>query len=149
MKLRVTEWGNSHGVRVTAAMMKHLQVEAGDEVEVNITDKGIEIIKNNQSMDYLETLKRNLLDSIYKQSEPVRQVQDPYAKADVAYIVIALNPCSPEVREVPVGTENAFNTLADAKEAARQHIQSSIAKAQKSLSELRQVGIDNIGYISL
>ena len=48
MKLKVSEWGNSHGVRITAAMMKHLNVKAGDEVEVNITENGVEIIKNDQ-----------------------------------------------------------------------------------------------------
>ncbi|GLS27305.1 AbrB/MazE/SpoVT family DNA-binding domain-containing protein [Marinibactrum halimedae] len=149
MKLKVTEWGNSHGVRITAAMMKHLNVKAGDEVEVNITENGVEITKNNQSIDYLDTVKNALLDSIHKQSEPVAQVEDPYAEADVAYIVIAINPCSPEIRQVPKDTENAFATLADAKEAARQHIQSSIAEAQKSLSSLRQVGIGNISYIAL
>jgi len=149
MKLKVTEWGNSHGVRITAAMMKHLNVKAGDEVEVNITENGVEIIKNDQSVDYLNAVKSALLDSIHKQSEPVAQVEDPYAESDIAYIVVAINPCSPEIRQVPKGTENAFNTLADAKEAARQYIQSSIAEAQKSLSDLRQVGIDNISYIAL
>ena len=149
MKLRVTEWGNSHGVRITAAMMEHLHVKAGDDVEVNITDNGVEIVKNNKSLDYLDAVKSSLLDSIHKQSDPVDQVEDPYAETDVAYIVVAINPCSPEIRQVPKGTENSFSTLADAKEAARQHIQSSIAEAQKSLSDLRQVGIDNISYIAL
>lgn len=149
MKLKVSEWGNSHGVRITAAMMKHLNVKAGDEVEVNITENGVEIIKNDQSVDYLDAVKSALLDSIHKQSEPVAQVEDPYAEGDIAYIVIAINPCSPEIRQVPKGTENAFSTLADAKEAARQHIQSSIAEGHKSLSDLRQVGIDNISYIAL
>lgn len=149
MKLKVNEWGNSHGVRITAAMMQHLNVRAGDEVEVNITDNGVEIIKNSRSVDYLDTVKSELLDSIRKQSEPVVQVDDPYAEGDIEYIVIAINPCSPEIRQVPKGTENAFATLADAKEAARQHIQSSIAEAKKSLSDLRQVGIDNISYIAL
>lgn len=149
MKLKISEWGNSHGVRITAAMMKHLNVRAGDEVEVNITENGVEIIKNDQSIDYLDAVKSALLDSVHKQSEPVAQVEDPYAEGDIAYIVIAINPCSPEIRQVPKGTENAFTTLADAKEAARQHIQSSIAEGQKSLSDLRQVGIDNISYIAL
>ena len=65
------------------------------------------------------------------------------------YVVIDIDPCSPLIREVPKGTANSFSTLADAKEAARQKIQLSIAKAQKSLAELRQLGIDSITYIDL
>ena len=149
MKLKVSEWGNSHGVRITTAMMEHLQVMAGDEVEVKITNKGVEIIKNNQTLDYLDTVKCNLLESIREQSETVSRVDNPYKETDVSYIVVAINPCAPEIRQVPKGTENSFTTLADAKESARQHIQSSIAEAQKSLSELRQLGIDNINYIAL
>lgn len=68
---------------------------------------------------------------------------------NVDYVVVAINPCSPLIREVTKGTPHAYSTLADAKEAARQIIQSSIAEAQKSLSELRQLGIDNISYIAL
>ncbi len=149
MKLKVTEWGNSHGIRITSAMMEHLNIDAGDNIQMNFTDKGVEIVKNNQSLSYLEEVKASLLESIYAQSAPVVPVDDPYKEADIAYIVIAINPSSPEIRQVPKDTENAFYTLADAKEAARQYIQTSINEAEKSLSELRQVGIANISYISL
>lgn len=149
MKLKVSEWGNSHGVRITSAMMEHLKIQAGDEVEINLTSKGIEIIKNDRSLDYLASVKQGILDSLQSQTSPVTQVEDPYSENSVAYIVIDIDPCNPLIREVPKGTENSFSTLADAKEAARQKIQSSIAKAQKSLTELRQLGIDNITYIAL
>lgn len=149
MKLKVSEWGNSHGVRITSTMMEHLKIQAGDEVEVNLTSNGVEIIKSGHSLDYLASVKQDILDSLHAQTNPVTQVDDPYCETDVAYIVIDIDPCSPLIREVPKGTANAFLTLADAKEAARQIIQSSIAKAQKSLTELRQIGIDNITYIAL
>lgn len=149
MKLKVSEWGNSHGVRITSAMMEHLKIQAGDEVEINLTSKGIEIIKNDRSLDYLASVKQDILESLQSQTSPVTQVEDPYSETSVAYIVIDIDPCNPLIREVPIGTENSFSTLADAKEAARQKIQSSITKAQKSLTELRQLGIDNITYIAL
>ena len=84
MKLKVTEWGNSHGVRITAAMMQHLQVKTGDEVAVNMTDNGIEIVKNHQPKDYLDAIKSSLLGSIYQQTEPVDRVENPYAETDAA-----------------------------------------------------------------
>ncbi len=149
MKSKVSEWGNSHGVRITSAMMGHLNIQPGEEVELNLTSKGIEILKSNTSVDYLKTVSEIVLDSVLEQTNPVSVVDDPYSESDVAYIVVDINPCAPLIREVPAGTEGAFTTLADAKEAARQVLQASIAKAQSSLSELRQLGINNITYISL
>lgn len=149
MKSKVTEWGNSHGVRITSAMMEHLNIQAGEELEMNLTRKGIEIIKNKESVDYLRSVSKEVIDTVLEQTNPVKVVEDPYSESDVAYIVVDINPCAPLIREVPLGTNGSYTTLVDAKEAARQLLQSSIAEAQKSLSDLRQLGIDNISYISL
>lgn len=149
MKLKISEWGNSHGVRMSTVLMEHLQVKAGDEVEIALTDKGIEIVKNYKSMSDLASVQAEVLEAIIQQTEAVKTVEDPYNEAEVAYLVFAIDPCSPLIREVPKGTPNAHATLADAKEAARQIIQSSIESAHKSLANLRQLGIDNISYISL
>lgn len=149
MKLKVSEWGNSHGVRITGAMMTHLNIQAGDEVDVNLTENGIELTKRGSPLGDLSSIKQDILNAFLNQSDPISQVDDPYSESDVDYIVIDINPCAPVIREVPKGTSHAFITLADAKEAARQIIQAAIAEAQKSLTELRQVGIDNIAYITL
>ena len=113
------------------------------------SSNAIEITKSGEPLDYLTSIQQKTLDSLLAQTNSVTRVEDPYSESNVAYIVIDINPCSPIIREVPKGTENSFSTLADAKEAARQKIQSSINEAQKSLTELRQIGIDNITYISL
>lgn len=125
--------------------------EAAQKVRDNRTLSGdsIKIQKRDCSLDYLNSVKRDTLESLQSQTSPVSKVDDPYKESDVAYIVIDIDPCNPLIREVPKGTANSFPTLADAKEAARQIIQSSVAKAQKSLIDLRQIGIDNITYISL
>lgn len=149
MKLKISEWGNSHGVRIPNTIMEHLKIQAGEEVEVNLTSNGIEIVKYGHPQDHLKSIKHEILESVLARTAPVQQVEDPYSETDVAYIVIDINPCAPLIREVPRGTENAFTTLADAKEAARQVIQTSIAEAQQSLVALRQLGIDTITYISL
>jgi hypothetical protein len=106
-------------------------------------------MKNDQALNHLKFAQKELLDSLLAQTGQVSRVEDPYAETDIAYIVIDINPCSPLIREVPKGTENSYSTLSDAKEAARQRIQASIAEAQKALSNLRQLGIDDIGYIAL
>lgn len=149
MKLKISEWGNSHGLRMSSAVMEHLNIKAGDEVEVNLTSNGIKITKKGFSLEHLKLVKQNILDSLIAQTDSVSQVDDPYSESDIAYIVIDINPCAPFIREVPKNTENSYATLADAKEAARKIIQASIAEAQKSLAELRQIGIDNIAYIAL
>lgn len=149
MKLKVSEWGNSHGLRISSSIMDHLKIHAGDEVEVNLTNNGIEITKSGYSLDFLDSVKRELLDSILAQTNPVDLVEDPYVESAVAYIVIDVEPYNPIIREVPKGTLGSFSTLVDAKEAARQKIQSTISQAQKSLAELRQIGINEIAYIAL
>lgn len=149
MKTKVTEWGNSHGIRITSAMMDHLNAGPGDEVEIAFTGRGLEIKKNEPTIEYAETVTQEALEAIIKATNPVRQVSDPYAETDVSYLVVSLNQCKPIIREVPKGSPHAYSTLADAKEAARQIIQAAISDAKESLSELRQLGIANITYISL
>jgi antitoxin component of MazEF toxin-antitoxin module len=149
MKLKVSEWGNSHGLRITSAVLEHLNIKAGDEIEVALTDKGMEVSKNSPNIDYLNSVKADVINTILAQSKPVSLVEEPYRETRIAYIVVAIDPCSPIIREVPIGTPNTHATLADAKEAARQIIQSAIAEAKTSLSNLRQLGIDDISYITL
>lgn len=149
MKSKITEWGNSHGIRITSAMMDHLNIQAGEEVDIILTGKGIEIVKNDCSVDYLKSVAQQILDTVMDRTMSVKTVADPYAATGVFYWVVDINPCAPLIREVPLGTQGAYSTLADAKEGARQILQKSIADAQKSLSELRQLGIDNISYIAL
>src|SRR5437016_1484322 len=149
MKLKVSEWGNSHGFRISSAIMEHLQVQAGDEIEIHLTAKGIEIAKSELSLDYLRSVKKEVLETILAQTSAIKQVDNPYSETEIAYMVIDVDAFSPVIREVPKGTANSFATLADAKEAARQSIQSSINEAQRSLVNLRQLGVDKISYISL
>ena len=149
MKSKVTEWGNSHGIRITSAMMDHLNVSSGENVDINITDQGIEIIKNDPSIEYIKAVDQEVLDAIIEKTDSVKQVNDPYVELDVGYLIIAINPCKPIIREVPKGTPDSSPTLADAKEVARQILQTAIAEAKDSLSELRQLGIDNISYVAL
>ncbi len=148
MKVKISEWGNSHGVRLNSALLEHLKVQAGDEVEVNLTRNGMEIVKKD-SLESFYAIKQEILDALLLRTDPVEMVDDPYAETDVAYVVIDLNPCAPIIRQVSKETENSLLTLAEAKEAARQIIQASIAEAQKSMTDLRQLGINNITYISL
>ncbi len=149
MKTKVREWGNSNGMRLTGAMLEHLNVSPGDELHIKLTDKGIEIMKNPLSIDYLRAVTQEVIDGILAASEPVKTIADPYAESDVAYVVISIDPCRPMLREVPKETLGAYRTLTDAKEAARQALQATIAKAKESLVELRQIGVENITYIAL
>jgi hypothetical protein len=87
---------------------------------------------------------------LVEQSTPVLNiVADPSEPSNCKYIVVVLDPRAPLIREVPVATENAFETLSDAKCAAREIICDSINIAQNSLVELRQLGINEIVYIKL
>ena len=149
MKSKVTEWGNSHGIRITSAMMDHLKVAPGEDIEINLTDRGLEIVKNTRTVEDVNRIAQEVLDAIIQTTAPIRQVKDPYASTDVDYLVVAINPCHPVIREVPKNTAGAYPTLSDAKEAARQVLQSAIAEAKTALSDLRQLGIKNIHYISL
>lgn len=96
-----------------------------------------------------EKMAEEAIDDILKSTAPVRIVEDPYSETDVGYLVVTLNPCRPLIREVPKGTPGSYKTLVDAKEAARQAVQGAIEEANASLQEIRQLGIDDIGFISL
>ncbi|VAW69120.1 hypothetical protein MNBD_GAMMA10-1719 [hydrothermal vent metagenome] len=149
MKAKVSEWGNSHAIRVTSPMLEHLNVAPGDMLDLRLTEKGIEIMKNIHSEDYVISVARDAIDGMLRVSKPVRTVDDPYAEVDIGYLVIAVNPCQPILREVSKETPGAYPTLVDAKEAARQLIQNAIADAKQSLIALRQVGVEKINYITL
>ena len=149
MKTKVSEWGNSHGIRITGPMLEHLNVAPGDEIDIRLTDNGIEIMKNTHSQEYVRAVTQEAVDGLLATSEPVQTVDDPYAESDIGYLVITINPCKPILREVPKETPGAYRTLIEAKEAARQVLQNAIADARASLTELRQIGVENITYISL
>lgn len=140
--------------KITRAVNLKLQAqsinaEIQEEIDINLTEKGIELVKNDRSIDYLDYVRQETLERLLSFSAPVATVSDPYAEGQVWYLVIAIDPTAPVIREVPANTAGAYKTLADAKEAARQILQTAIAQAKESLSQLRQVGIDNISYISL
>ena len=82
-----------------------------------------------------------------KETISLGEVADPYVEAYVHYLVIASNPCSPIIEEVEKGTEGAYATLVEAKEAARQIIQAAISEAKQSLNNLRQLGVEKIQYL--
>ena len=70
MKLKISAWGNSHGVRITSAMMDHLKTQAGDEVDVNLTADGIELIKRGSPLGYLASVEKGIVDSLLAQTSP-------------------------------------------------------------------------------
>lgn len=134
---------------MTAPMLDHLNVKSGVELNIKLTDKGVEIMKNTHSQEYVTTVAQETIDGLLATSEPVKTVDDPYTESGIGYLVIAVNPCKPVLREVPLSTPGCYKTLTDAKEAARQIIQNAIADAKEALTELRQVGIENITYVAL
>lgn len=90
------------------------------------------------------------LESLAARSSPVSTiVGDPSITSNSKYIVIVIDPRDPMIREVPASSEKAFETLSDAKDAAREVIKESLNIASKSLANLRQIGIDEIGFIKL
>ncbi len=149
MKTKVSKWGNSQGIRITGLLLDHLNVTPGDEIDIKLTEKGAEIMKNTRSQEYVRAIAQETIDGILATTESVKTIDDPYAESDIGYLVITINPCKPILREVPKETPGAYQTLTDAKEAARQVLQNAIAEAKSSLAELRQVGVENITYIAL
>lgn len=147
--MKVSPWGNSQGIRITGPLLDHLNVTPGAELVINLTEKGLEIMKNTPSQDYVKEMAQEVIDGMVATSEPVKTVNDPEAELEIGYLVITINPCQPRLREVPKDTPGAYRTLAEAKEAARQVLQNAIAEAKESLTELRQVGIEKITYIAL
>ncbi len=149
MRAKIGKWGNSNGLRVTTPMLEHLNAAPGDKLELKITDKGLEILKNSYSKEYVDSVAQDAITGMMEASQPVRTVKDPYSESDIHYQLISINPCKPIIREVNKDTPNSFATLADAKEAARKIIQAAINEAKNSLSDIRQVGVENITYIAL
>ena len=149
MKTKVSEWGNSHGIRITSPVMEHLNVVPGDELNFKLTDNGIEIMKSRHTEAYLKAVAQGVIEGMIETSEAVKIVDDPYDESDIGYLLITINPLKPILREVPKGTPGAYGTLTGAKEAARQVLQAAIADAKQSLVELRQIGVENISYIAL
>lgn len=149
MKTKVSKWGNSQGIRITGLLLDHLNVTPGDEIDIKLTEKGAEITKYAPSQEYVKTIAQEAIDGMLITTESVKTIDDPYVESDIGYLVIAINPCKPILREVPEKTPGAYRTLTDAKEAARQILQNAIAESKTSLAELRQVGVENITYIEL
>lgn len=149
MKIKINRWGNSHGIRIPSSLLEHLNVASGEEVDVKITERGIELLKSAPSLEHAKNVVEEAIAGILESTAPVQTVENPYAETDTGYLVVTLNPCKPIIREVPKETLGAYITLVDAKEVARQAIQKAIAEANDSLTELRQLGIDNISYITL
>ncbi len=149
MKTKINKWGNSHGIRLSASMLEHLNADNGSQVEVRLTKNGIELVKNTGTVDLLNKIKAQIQEDLIKQSYPVTTVSNPNKEGDNDYIVISIDSSKPIVREVPKGYEGGFKTLAAAKHKAREIIQKSIEQSNNSLAEIRQVGIDTIRYINL
>ncbi|MCF6317980.1 MAG: hypothetical protein L3J83_01700 [Proteobacteria bacterium] len=150
MKNKINKWGNSHGIRLTARMLKHLHAVDGDQLEIELTKDGIKIIKNNiQEITGFHKEKEKIISDMMQQTDPVQLVTCPDVEGVVHYIVIAVDPIKPIIRQVPKGYIHAYKTLTDAKQAARTLIQQSIGDAKKSLAGIRQIGIEKIKYLSL
>ncbi len=149
MKLKASEWKSACDEPPIVALLDFLRSQANGEADVNLTPSGIEIVTVAGATEVLACLKQAALDLLRDHTAPVTQVEDPYVETGVSYVVIDIDPCSPLIREVPKGTANSYPTLVDAKSAARQVIQASMARATNSLAELRQVGVKSITYIAL
>ena len=149
MKNKINKWGNSHGIRLSAMMLDHLNADNGDQLEIILTNKGIEIIKNISPADNFKVQKQQIIDGLIKSTCPVQTVSDPTKESLVDYMIIDIDPCQPIIREVPKGYNKAYKNLADAKYAARKLVQQSIQTSKKALADIRQVGIEKIKYINL
>ena len=149
MELNAVEWSSGSSGTLIDAVLRDLKAPVSDEAKVSAAAGGVEIIQNARAVELLATVRQAMLDLLLIGTAQVAQVEDPYIQTHAAYLVIDLDPCCPVIREVPIGTEKSYPTLVDAKEAARQIIQSALATASKSLVDLRQVGVEKITYISL
>ncbi|MBI3563246.1 MAG: AbrB/MazE/SpoVT family DNA-binding domain-containing protein [Gammaproteobacteria bacterium] len=150
MKLKVSTWGNSQAVRLPSAVLTHLNVTTGAELEVCFTDDGaIQITKAAPNQDTVQRHVEQAIAQVQAMTAEVTPVANPYVETSVDYLVVTINPLAPMIREVPKGTPGAYATLVAAKDAARQVIQHSLQQAQRALAELRQVGVEKITYIAL
>lgn len=149
MKSKASDWNCSDGDTLAGRLLAHLNSQVREGGQLNLAPGGLEVVRDGHAMDYLSSFQQAILQWLLANTSPVARVDDPYAQTGIAYVVIAIDPCSPVIREVAEGTPDSYSTLVDAKEAARQVLQSTLEKASNSLTDLRQVGIDRIGYISL
>ena len=117
-------------IRITTPIMDHLNVSPGDELNLRLTDKGIEILKSSNSGEYVKTVAQDAIDAMIETTEAVNTVDDPYAESEVGYLLISINPLKPILREVSKQTPGAYLTLTDAKEAARRVLQTAITDAK-------------------
>lgn len=53
---RISKWGNSLAVRIPANVVKLLNLEVGDEVEIVTSYHGFEVIKDGNKTKALETI---------------------------------------------------------------------------------------------
>lgn len=149
MKFEAPDLNCSDADTLAGRLLAHLNSQVREGGQLNLAPGGLEIIQDGRTTDYLGSLREAILQWLLANTSPVARVDDPYAETGTAYVVIGIDPCCPVIREVAEGTPNSYSTLVDAKEAARQILQSTLEKASNSLTDLRQVGIDRIGYISL
>jgi len=149
MKAKLSPWGNSQGIRLPSSITDHLNVKPGDELNFKVTENGVELLKKSSSEQTVKELAKEIIESRMAKSKPVSIASDPYTEGNVNYIVISVDPCKPIIREVAKGTAYAYLTLVDAKEAARDIIQNTINSAKKSLTDLRQVGVEKINFIQM
>ncbi len=67
--MKVSPWGNSQGIRITGPLLDHLNVTPGAELAINLTDKGIEIMKNTLSQDYAKEVARQGLKNVIAEAK--------------------------------------------------------------------------------
>ncbi len=62
--MRVAKWGNSLAVRLPSALVKALELKAGDQIEIRIAgDREFEVARNQRvqkALDRLRRLRRSL-----------------------------------------------------------------------------------------
>ena len=57
MRTKVVKWGNSHGIRLPVAYMRHIQIAENDPVEIVLEDETI-VIKKISSVGHRTTAQR-------------------------------------------------------------------------------------------
>lgn len=57
--MRVAKWGNSLAIRLPKGLVEALELEAGDEIDVHVTDsRSLEIEKKPDSRELLARLRK-------------------------------------------------------------------------------------------
>lgn len=90
-------------------------------------------MKHTHYQEHVKAVTQEAIDKILATSDPVKTVDNPYTESDIEYLIIAINPCKPILREVAKEKPGAYRTLTDAKEAARQILQNTITDAKTFL----------------